>query len=120
MLTTGAPPRQLKRSATVGANVSTKVISMIWLILPGVSTIVTFIVFGNSRQTHETRRWTNQSSSERLMISLALATASQFLFIMMIPDWIVAAMFVGKGSIAESRLRNEIFGIVKEHQRHAL
>jgi hypothetical protein len=85
---------------------------MISLALLAILIVVMFVMFGNSRQTHGKRHWTDQTSSERLMLSLTLAAAIQFLFVTMIPGWIVAAIIVGKGRFAETRLGNEVWGIV--------
>jgi amino acid transporter len=73
---------------------------------------VTLMMFYRSRQSHEGRHWTDQTSSSRFMLSFALAAGIQFLYVTMIPGWIVAVVLIGKGRFAETRLGNEIFGLI--------
>ncbi|HYG10928.1 MAG TPA: hypothetical protein VD835_13350 [Pyrinomonadaceae bacterium] len=85
---------------------------MISLVLLAVLTVVMFAMFVKFRQSRGKRCWTELNSSERLTLSVALAAAIQFLFFTMIPGWIVAAIVIGKGRFAETRLGNEVWGIV--------
>ncbi len=70
------------------------------------------VVFNKSRKSNQSHSWIYQTSRQRLILSIAFASAIQFLLVTMLPGWIAAAYILGKGEFAETKLGNEIWGIV--------
>ena len=85
---------------------------MIYLGVLAVLVIVMIVIFEKSLQPGEKFRRHNQTLKQRIILSIAFAAMIQFLFITMIPGWLVAAFIIGKGTFSETSLGNEIWGIV--------
>ncbi len=76
------------------------------LVMLGV--LVSFACF---RQSNLERHWSNLTTRERLLLSIALAGVFQFLFLL--PGWIVAAYIVGySDGVGETQSEKVVFGMV--------
>jgi hypothetical protein len=69
------------------------------------------VAFACSRQSNLERHWSNLTTRERLLLSIALAGVFQFLFLL--PGWIIAACLVGySDGIGETQLEKVVFGMI--------
>ena len=66
-------------------------------------------VFYKFCKSHEKQHWTQQTFIERLLLSVALSTAIQFLYFTAIPGWFITAMILGKNRFYETDLGNLIW-----------
>ena len=70
------------------------------------------IGFTLSRRSGKKRHWSDQTPTERFLLSLSFAAAIQLVYVTILPGWIVGVYVVGKGKFSQTPLGNEAFATV--------